>query len=37
MTGQDVLDGMLRVQVSVALVRPAEFIELTFLQQMPAP
>lgn len=34
MTGQDILDGILRVTVLVALVRPAEFIEITFQQQM---
>lgn len=34
MTAQDILDGILRVTVLVALVRPAEFIEITFQQQM---
>jgi phage tail sheath protein FI len=34
MTPQDILDGMLRVTVLVALSRPAEFIEITFQQQM---
>jgi phage tail sheath protein FI len=34
MTSKDVLDGILRVTVLVALVRPAEFIEITFQQQM---
>jgi phage tail sheath protein FI len=34
MTGDDVLDGYMRVAISVAMVHPAEFIELTFLQQM---
>ncbi|WP_343641877.1 phage tail sheath C-terminal domain-containing protein [Roseateles sp.] len=35
MTPDDVLEGILRVTVLVAMVRPAEFIELTFQQQMP--
>lgn len=34
MTQQDILDGTLRVTVLVALSRPAEFIEITFQQQM---
>ena len=34
MTPQDILDGMLKVTVLVALSRPAEFIEITFQQQM---
>ena len=34
MTANDILEGILRVAVRVALVRPAEFIELTFQQQM---
>ena len=34
MTGTDVLDGYMIVQVTLALVRPAEFIELTFKQTM---
>jgi len=34
MTSDDILDGILRVIVLVALVRPAEFIEITFQQQM---
>jgi phage tail sheath protein FI len=34
MTAQDILDGTLRVTVLVALVRPAEFIELTVQLQM---
>lgn len=34
MTPEDILDGILRVTVLVALVRPAEFIEITFQQQM---
>ncbi len=34
MTPEDVLEGTLRVTVLVAMVRPAEFIEITFQQQM---
>lgn len=34
MTAEDILDGIMRVSVLVALVRPAEFIEITFQQQM---
>lgn len=34
MTGEDVLNGKMRVLVQVSLVRPAEFISLTFEQQM---
>ncbi len=34
MTSQDILEGILRITVLVALVRPAEFIEITFQQQM---
>ena len=34
MTPTDILEGILRVTVLVALVRPAEFIEITFQQQM---
>ncbi len=34
MTGDDILEGILRVTVLVALIRPAEFIEITFQQQM---
>ena len=34
MTAQDILDGMLNVTILVALSRPAEFIEITFQQQM---
>ncbi len=34
MTAEDVLEGILRVTVLVAMVRPAEFIEITFQQQM---
>jgi phage tail sheath protein FI len=35
MSPQDILDGYMRVTVLVALVRPAEFIEITYQQQMP--
>jgi phage tail sheath protein FI len=34
MTPQDILEGILRVTVLVAITRPAEFIEITFQQQM---
>jgi len=34
MTGEDILEGILRVTVLVAVSRPAEFIEITFQQQM---
>ena len=34
MTGEDILEGILRVSIFVALIRPAEFIEITFQQQM---
>jgi Bacteriophage tail sheath protein len=34
MTGQDILDGKLIVEVGVALVRPAEFIILRLFQRM---
>lgn len=34
MTGEDILAGFMRVTVKVAVVRPAEFIVLTFQQQM---
>jgi len=34
MTPEDVLEGILRVTVLVAISRPAEFIEITFQQQM---
>ena len=33
MTPEDILEGILKVTVKVALIRPAEFIELTFQQQ----
>ena len=33
MTADDILDGVLRITVKVALSRPAEFIEITFQQQ----
>jgi phage tail sheath protein FI len=34
MTAQDILDGVLLVTVQVAVIHPAEFIEITFQQQM---
>ncbi len=34
MTSEDILEGILRVTVLVAVVRPAEFIEITLQQQM---
>lgn len=34
MTGADILEGYMIVQVTLALIRPAEFIELTFKQVM---
>lgn len=34
MTADDILEGILRVSILVALSRPAEFIEITFTQQM---
>lgn len=34
MTAQDILDGYMRVQVVLQMLRPAEFIELTFTQKM---
>lgn len=34
MTPEDILEGIMRITVLVALVRPAEFIEITFQQQL---
>lgn len=34
MTPNDILEGILRITVLVAVTRPAEFIEITFQQQM---
>ncbi|SEN77521.1 hypothetical protein SAMN05428959_10364 [Duganella sp. CF517] len=34
MTADDILEGILRVTILVAISRPAEFIEITFQQQM---
>ncbi|HVG43234.1 MAG TPA: phage tail sheath C-terminal domain-containing protein [Longimicrobium sp.] len=34
MTGQDILNGNMIVQVTLQMIRPAEFIELTFKQTM---
>ena len=35
MTPADILDGIMRISVKVAVTRPAEFIEITFEQMMP--
>ncbi len=34
MTGEDILNGLMRVSVKVALIRPGEFIVITFEQEM---
>ena len=34
MTSEDILAGILRVTLRVAVTRPAEFMEITFEQQM---
>jgi phage tail sheath protein FI len=34
MTSDDILEGIMRITVLVAIVHPAEFIEITFQQQM---
>ncbi len=34
MTAMDVLEGYMIVQITVQMIRPAEFIELTFKQKM---
>ena len=34
MTGEDILNGVMRVSIKVAVVHPAEFIVITFEQQM---
>lgn len=34
MTAQDILEGYMIVQVTLSMIRPAEFIELTFKQHM---
>lgn len=34
MTAQDILEGVLRIQILLAIVRPAEFIVITLEQQM---
>jgi phage tail sheath protein FI len=34
MTGDDILNGVMRVTVNVAIVRPAEFMVITFEQMM---
>ncbi len=36
MTGQDILNGYMIVQVTLQMIHPAEFIELTFKQEMQA-
>jgi phage tail sheath protein FI len=33
MTPNDILDGVMRIEVKLAIVRPAEFIVLTFQQK----
>jgi phage tail sheath protein FI len=33
MTSQDILNGFMRVTVQVAVIRPAEFMVITFEQQ----
>ena len=33
MTAEDILDGIMRITVLVAVTHPAEFIEITFQQQ----
>ena len=33
MTPTDILDGIMRISVKLAIVRPAEFIVITFQQQ----
>jgi phage tail sheath protein FI len=35
MSAQDVLDGYMIIEVYLAIVRPAEFIVLKFMQKMP--
>ena len=37
MTANDIIDGVLRMRVGMALIHPAEFIELTFEQIMAQP
>ena len=37
MTPEDILEGIMRITVLVAITRPAEFIEITFQQQMQSP
>lgn len=34
MTADDILEGIMRITVLVAVTHPAEFIEITFQQQM---
>jgi phage tail sheath protein FI len=35
MTADDILNGIMRVEIFIAPVRPAEFIHLIFMQKMP--
>ena len=35
MTSQDVIDGIMKISIKLAVTRPAEFIEVTFEQMMP--
>jgi len=37
MTGEDIRNGFMNVSIKVAVVRPAEFIVITFTQQMATP
>lgn len=37
MTGEDILDGVMRVSVKIAMTHPAEFIVITFQQKMQTP
>jgi uncharacterized protein len=34
MTGEDILEGIMRVTVLVAITKPSEFLMITFQQQM---
>jgi hypothetical protein len=34
MTPEDILEGIMRISVKVAITRPAEFIEISFEQKM---
>jgi phage tail sheath protein FI len=37
MTPTDILEGIMNITIKVAISRPAEFIVITFQQQMPKP